>query len=355
MSNFKRIVLLLFTNICIQCSMGQDVHFSQYYNAPLLLNPAFTGFTQGITRINIQHRNQWFSATNNGFFKSPYMTTSASVDAPFKIKNDILGAGLFIASDQAGANTFSTVITQASVSYIKTLGKKNNHRLAAGFQIGYTYQSIKVENFQFASQFDDNNEFNPAQTSYNPENIGRGNIGYLNLNFGMLWYSKLSDKFAMYTGGSFYNVTTPSHNILPNQKRDLYWRWNAHGGLDIFLGKKYHILPSGMFMRQGVNDQLNTGLAFGVDFDTRRTNNGMAMTLGVFNRIHNLTSGVTSDAIITYVSYEGSGFKVGFSYDATISKLKNAGSGVGALELMLGYTIKSKDFNYRNSPICPRL
>ena len=160
--------------------------------------------------------------------------------------------------------------------------------------------------------------------------------------------------FRMYTGGSFYNVTTPAHDILPNQKRDLYWRWNVHGGLDIFLGKKYHILPTGMFMRQGVNDQLNTGLAFGVDFDKRRTNNNMAMTIGVFNRIHNLTSGVTADAIISYVSYEASGFKVGFTYDATISKLKNAGSGVGALELMLGYTIKSKDYNYRTAPVCPR-
>ena len=353
----KKLYILLSVLLLALTGTAQDVHYSQFYNAPLLLNPALTGLTSGGGRVSIIYRNQWFGATGGGFFKSPYMTTAISGDLPIKIKKDALGLGLFIANDQAGANTFSTVITQASVSYIKTLGKKYNHRLSAGFQIGYTFQSIKTENFQWASQFStENNQFSPSTTSYNPENIGSNRVGYLNMNFGLFWYSKLTDAVAMYTGGSFYNVTTPNHTILPNQKRDLYWRWNVHGALDITLGEKYHILPSGQFMRQGVNDQLNTGLGFGVDFKERgkRNQDPMALTIGVYNRIHNLTKGVTSDAIVPYIAFDIKRFRLGITYDATISRLKDSGPGVGAFELSVGYTFKKKGYSRRDDFIAPR-
>ena len=158
----------------------------------------------------------------------------------------------------------------------------------------------------------------------------------------------------MYLGGSFYNVTTPKYDILPNQKHDLYWRWNLQTGLDIAIGKKSHILPSIMFMMQGVNDQLNTGLGFGYDL-----NDDMALTIGLYNRTNphkkiNSFIGTNADAIIPYMAYEIKGFKAGISYDATISKLKQAGGGVGSFEIMLGYTIKKKDYNYRTALVCPR-
>lgn len=352
----RKIYILTATLFLAAISVAQDIHYSQFYNAPLLLNPALTGMTSGAGRLSITYRNQWFGATNSGFFKSPYMTTALSGDLPIKIKNDALGLGLFIANDQAGANTFSTFITQASVSYIKTLGKKRNHRLSAGFQFGYTHQSIKVENFQWASQFSqETNQFSPGSTSYNPENIGSNRVGYLNLNFGLFWYSKLTDIVSMYTGGSFYNVTTPKHNILPNQKRDLYWRWNVQGAFDITLGERYHILPSGQFMRQGVNDQLNTGLGFGIDFKGRgsRADEPMSLTIGLYNRIHNLTKGVTSDAIIPYISFDIKRFRLGISYDATISSLKTSSPG-GACELSVGYTFKKKGYSSRRDFIAPR-
>lgn len=353
----KKIYILFVLLSLSIISVAQDVHYSQFYNAPLLLNPALTGMTTGSGRVSITYRNQWFGATGAGFFKSPYMTTALSGDLPIRIKKDALGVGLFIANDQAGANTFTTLITQASVSYIKTLGKKYNHRLSAGFQIGYTFQSVKVENFQWASQFSqENNQFSPGTTSYNPENIGINRVGYLNMNFGLFWYGRLSDAVAMYTGGSFYNVTTPSHNILPNQKRDLYWRWNAHAALDITLGEKFHILPSGQFMRQGVNDQLNTGIGFGIDFKERgkRNDEPMSLTLGIFNRIHNLTKGVTSDAIIPYIGMDIQRFRLGITYDATISNLKKGSPGVGAFEISVGYTIKKKGYSRRDDFIAPR-
>ncbi len=348
----KKLNILLFMFVMFGAT-AQDVHFSQYFNAPLALNPAMTGLTNGAARVSVTYRNQWFSANTNGFFKAPYMTTGISGDMPIRIKKDVLGVGLFIANDQAGANTFTTVIAQANVAYIKTLGKKDNHRLSAGLQIGYTYQWIKTENFQFANQFQDN-VF--VASIPNNENITINKVGYLNMNFGLMYYGQVHKRLALFIGGSAYNVTTPGYNILPEQKRDLYWRWNAHGGLDIIIKKQFHILPTGIFMRQGVNDQLQTGIGFGFDFEKRysRDNRDLQFTLGVMNRIHNITKGVTSDAIAPYFTFLVNGFKLGFSYDVTISKLKSAGSAVGALELMVGYTIKTKDSRHNKDLIVPR-
>ena len=348
----KKIYTLLLMAFIVVNVFAQDIHYSQFYNAPLLLNPALTGFTPGVARVGVNYRNQWFSATHDGFFRPPFMTTALNADMPIAIKKDALGVGLVLANDQAGANTFTTVIALASVSYIKTLGKKDNHRLSAGFQIGYTYQSIRTANFQFYNQFDQTNQF--QSTTSSNEDLSKTKVGYLNLNFGLLWYGKISDHFAMYLGGSFYNVTTPKYTILPNQKHDLYWRWNLQTGLDIALGKKSHILPSIMFMMQGVNDQLNTGLGFGYDL-----NDDMALTIGLYNRTNphkkiNTFIGTNADAIIPYVAYEIKGFKAGISYDATISKLKQAGGGVGSFEIMLGYTIKKKDYNSQTGLVCPR-
>ena len=54
----------------LQKSKAQDLHFSQYFNAPLLINPANTGFAPDVDyRVGINYRNQWASITPN-----PYKT-----------------------------------------------------------------------------------------------------------------------------------------------------------------------------------------------------------------------------------------------------------------------------------------
>ena len=38
---------------------SQDMHYSQYNEAPLLLNPALTGFFDGNHRFILNYKNQW--------------------------------------------------------------------------------------------------------------------------------------------------------------------------------------------------------------------------------------------------------------------------------------------------------
>ena len=343
----KKIYTLILSFIIASSTFAQDIHYSQFFNAPMLLNPALTGFTPGAYRVGVNYRNQWFSATGGGFGASPYMTTAIGGDVPIKVKEDVVGVGLFLANDQAGANTFSTIMVCASASYIKTLGKKKNHHLSAGFQLGITNTSINSSGFQFASQFQDNIFTSSLPTN---ENIGKTHVLYPNINAGLLWYGKISNGLGLYAGGSLFNLYQPKYDILTGDNSTLYLRWNLHGGADITIAQKYHLLPALMFMRQGVDNQLNTGLGFGIDFS-----DDVNLTLGLYNRINTLKSGgANGDAIIPYLAVELKGFKLGVSYDATLSQLKSAGSAIGALEFSLSYTGKRKNYNYKSALICPR-
>lgn len=341
----KKLYTVIFSVLVFSLS-AQDIHFSQTFNAPLWANPALTGFTPGAARIGVNYRNQWFTAAGSSFGKSPFMTTAINFDMPIQVKKDLVGVGLFLASDQQGANTFNGVIANLGASYIKSLGKNGNHHLSAGLQLGVTFYSVKQQNLQWASQFDASNQYNNTLAG---ENLTKNNAAYVNLNAGLFWYGQLARRVGMYAGFAVNNAAVPKYDVIPGQKRSVYFRWNVHAGLDVLLGKKHHLLPSGYFTRQGVNDQLNTGLGYGFDISDKA-----GITLGIYNRIHNLTKGVTGDAIIPYFGFTVSGFKLGLSYDATVSKLKSSGSGVGALEIHLSYILQKKDYVYRRAVICPR-
>ncbi|MBL7808489.1 MAG: type IX secretion system membrane protein PorP/SprF, partial [Saprospiraceae bacterium] len=57
-------------------AQAQDIHFSQFYQSPLNLNPAMTGVMNCNHRFVANYRNQWASILKN----RAYNTYSASYD-----------------------------------------------------------------------------------------------------------------------------------------------------------------------------------------------------------------------------------------------------------------------------------
>src|SRR5450631_700374 len=56
--------IILFATLQINKSVAQDIHFSQYYFAPITLNPALTGVYKTI-QATVQYKQQW--AVVNGY------------------------------------------------------------------------------------------------------------------------------------------------------------------------------------------------------------------------------------------------------------------------------------------------
>ena len=72
---------------------AQDPQFSQFYAAPLYLNPALTGSSQ-LTRVGINYRNQWPS------IPASFIDYSFYADHYFINANS--GVGLLVNLDQEG-------------------------------------------------------------------------------------------------------------------------------------------------------------------------------------------------------------------------------------------------------------
>src|ERR1700733_7808210 len=58
--------MIMYTSYCF----SQDIHFSQFFETPLLRNPALAGIFSGDLRIQGVYRTQWNSIT------VPYQTAS---------------------------------------------------------------------------------------------------------------------------------------------------------------------------------------------------------------------------------------------------------------------------------------
>src|SRR6185369_15603478 len=103
--NMKRTRIITGMMICCGLGLGvysQDLHFSQFYNSPLLTNPANTGFMpDGDYRLGVNFRNQWSSVMS-----VPYKTMSAFGDVQTMQNQDNtgwLGLGGVFLHDVAGS------------------------------------------------------------------------------------------------------------------------------------------------------------------------------------------------------------------------------------------------------------
>ncbi len=332
MKKFFVIAIILFSGISL---FAQDIHFSQFYNSPLTLNPALTGKMNGSYRIGAIYRNQWFQYSTTG---SPFVTYSGSFDMPINLKNDAIGVGLFVYQDNAGEDFLKTLNVMASLAYHKAIGKDGKHALSIGTQLGYIQKRISEDDLRFFNNYD-GTVYNPNRPS--GEFFGNNSKGNFDFNVGLMWSSMFGKRSAFYAGGSMFHILQPENNFVQNFKFDLLRRYVGHAGLDIGIGEKFAILPSVIFMNQNKAQELNMGAALAYDFTKSFT-----WYLGGFYRLN--------DAPIAYTAFEVKGARLGISYDFVTSSLKNYNK-PGAIELSLIYVGKPKPLPNPSSLLfCPR-
>src|SRR5688572_6972039 len=94
----KHTILLLLLFACTISTSAQDIHFSQFFETPLLRNPSLAGIFTGDYRIQMVYRDQWRSVTDG------YKT--ASVNGEYKLpigkSTDFLTIGGQVLFDRAG-------------------------------------------------------------------------------------------------------------------------------------------------------------------------------------------------------------------------------------------------------------
>ena len=223
MKQFYYIVIFCFGTVI---ASGQDIHFSQYYSAPLTVNPAQTGLFDGNYRLGLNYRNQWASVT------VPYQTLSAFAD--FNVRKQpynrgYLGFGLLIIRDQAGDGELSDTKIYGSFAYHLLLNKTRTMQLSFGLQAGEVQETVDFSKLYFDDQW---NDIAFDQGIPSGENYNTSTIHYFDVDAGAIYSFSLPDVWSFYAGAGLYNLIEPRVSFYDNE--------NTLGIRPVLQGGFYH-------------------------------------------------------------------------------------------------------------------
>lgn len=335
MNNKYGFILLLFIlSFAGMQTQAQDIHFSQFNAAPMLLNPAKTGFIPHTIRYSGIHRNQWFRF-------APYYSNVLSVEwnpkhEKYIPENDKLGLGLLVITDKSGDEFgFSTNKFLGSLAYNKSVGPLF---IGLGLQAGLYSRKINGLEHTFPDMFTgdpDHLDYTQADPlSYEPVRYFDGNAGLL------VNYYLSSDGSNIYFGATLNHFQNPSleTDIIPafvqNWSTDMgkapaNITYNL--GSKIVIGYNYMSLSPQMIYRRQFGAQQ---FIFGTDIEYFTSHPRAVikkeLIAGTYYRF--------GHDIILMVGSRISDYTFKLSYEVNHTALTNAASGIiGGFEISFVY------------------
>jgi type IX secretion system PorP/SprF family membrane protein len=327
--NVRTVWLTLISTLFVSVHLfAQDPQFSQYYSAPLYLNPAFAGST-GCTRLVSIYRNQWYG------LGKPYNTFAFSAD--HHIEKLRSGVGVQFLNDRIGTNGISS--TEVSLYYAYRVNLSKKYSLRAGVQLGYASKYLDIMKLYFPDQYTDEGQTGSASEDYYNK---RTRSNYLDISTGLLFYSK-----HFWLGVAGHHVNEPNQSFGTNGSvARLPMKWSLQTGYLFVIGqgvskpydKSSHgrtsLTPTLLFKHQGAFNQLDLGI-----FLTHKP-----WFVGLWYRgipvMKTVESYTNNDAIVVQAGIRFERFNLGYSYDYSISKLRTYSR--GSHEVTLGIVFCSK-------------
>ncbi len=340
----KSIIIRLTTFFCLffiilgnstgnQCQ-AQDVQFSQFYSAPVYLNPSMIGFSEA-PRISINFRDQLAG------FDGSFVTGAISYDQHFHAMRSSLGLNLVM--DRAGG-LMNTLHLTGVYAYHMPMGE--NFNVKAGFNFGVIQQSLNATEFVFADMINpnavaDNIAFPTSEAPLENINQTKFDVGA-----GFLLYNE-----TFYAGASFKHLTQPEFIYSSNSDdgNKLSILSSIHVGKTFYLNDpffekdRWYVVPNALFAHQFNFIQVNVG-----------TYVGHGPIFGGLWLRHTIQN---SDALIGLIGFKKGIFKIAYSYDADLGKVKTS---AGAHEISLTFDMGKSEYNKRKVRIreqiyCPTM
>ena len=305
---------------------AQDIHFSQFSQTPLLVNPALTGLFKGDVRAHLNYKNQWKS------IGSPYKTYALSYDMSIlrkKWDKSYLGVGFFAFSDKAGDTQFATTQFNLSTSGVVAIDESNT--ISVGLQGGVVQKSMNNAALQWGNQFDKGN-YDPALGSEESSPFSPFTHG--DFSAGLNWHYGVNKKLMTNVGAALHHVNKPSQEFMAGSSEQLYTKLVIHMNAQIGLGSPdLTLVPSVLYLNQGPASELNLGTMIRYRLKEASKYTGYvkesALSLGGHYR--------NGDSFIPSILLEVSNFAFGVSYDINVSGLNAVSTGRGGLEISLRF------------------
>jgi type IX secretion system PorP/SprF family membrane protein len=315
------IIVLGAMTFCSKPAKAQDIAFSQFYANPLYLNPALAG-SKICPRATLNYRLQWPGI-------SPYKAYSVSYDLMVSEANG--GLGGIITSTNSGNGTLNTL--NAGLIYSYRLQASKYLTFNAAFQAGYLENHLNPDKLLFEDQIDPlTGQIVSASSLDIPAQTKKGGIDF---SAGFLF----GYRERAYLGGSVSHLTKPDVGF--NDTYRMPMRFTAHAGMLIDLEQGFtgndkeniSVSPNILYLQQDNFHQLNLGAYL----------NMMPFVGGVWFR-HNFEN---PDAMIVMLGLQKEKYKVGYSFDFTVSKLGMNTTGSHELSLTWLFACPKKTYKYK--------
>ncbi len=339
--------------ILVSVSSGlfaQDIHFSQFYNAPFQRSPALTGVFDGDMRFAVNYRAQWYDVPIT------YRTAYGGFDKRFSGKEgspNFFSLGVVFNYDHAGDAKLSNTQLGLNGSYTHKIAA--TQFLTAGLQLAGYQRAFSDVDLRFDDQY--NGKFyDPALP--NNETFDSKNAFYGDFSAGLNWHFKSNkdktrsngsarkSRTNIDIGGGLFHINQPKRNFYDQDDFRYPMRFNFYG-IGIFeIAQRLDLMVNAMGQYQTPYREhvINGGVK--VHFNNILTHE-WAMGLGIGYRFNNGFN--NGDALIPYFQLNINSWQFGLSYDLNISEFDVATGGLGGPEFSLIYIFKKAI----PVPICP--
>lgn len=336
----------LFCYVAVARGYSQDVHFTQFFTNPLILNPAQTGYYNGNYRIGFNFKAQWPWAITNTTYN--YHTESPYVDFSFgerKIKTGWMGIGVNFLNDEAGDGRMAYRRFGLSYAYHQAFDKSHKYVLSAGAVVNYVFRSVDFSKFYFNNQWVDDNGFNTNLNSNEP--FTRETFSYLDIGAGIHFGAQVHERVKLGGGFSLLHINRPKASFYGNNER-LGFRYQGSIGGDYKISDMVMVSVHAYYGYEKKASEFIFGSLVGYGFNNRKKSIGdHILYMGAYYRM--------KDAISPVFGYQFKQTRILLNYDVTLSKLMPPGRANGGPELSFVHVGKwDKDFNGKKV-YCPRL
>ena len=329
--------LLPFT-FCMSPATAQGLHFSQYYNAPMLTSPANTGLMSDKDyRVGANYRSQW------AVVPVPFHSFSLFGDMQiFRRRNGTnwLGIGGAMFTDKAGDGNLSLTRWEGFAAYHIQLGEFQ--MVSVGLSAAAVERSVDFGKLTFDTQWDG---FVFNNTLPNGEKGTLSKANYTDVGAGINYAIFPNELVYIKIGASMAHINQPKESFY-GQENKLGMRPTGYIDMLARIGQRVIINPSVYYTTQKSASEIMYGSLVSINVGGVEADG--SLIIGAYHR--------WNEAIVGTFGYDWNGLRVMASYDYTMSQLGDYINHNGALELGLRWQGSYKDNSARDRRAynCPR-
>ena len=290
--------------------MAQDPSFSQFYNSPLYLNPAFSGCAKNDFRLCFASRLQWLT------LQAPLQYYSLSADQ--YVRKLRASAGVIVNRYNEG------YLKTTHASFIGTRSFGSNEDDCAdwflnfAFQLGFTQKTINKNKLLFPDQI---TPTGPTGLPSDVELLQSAKRTYFDISAGVIFtYHKWM------IGAAGYHLSQPNDGLIgATDKSRLPYRVTGHLS---YVAEQYYsnegliiVKPTAIVNLQGISKSLTIGSLF--DFTESYVEFGVWYRNNIgFSNNHSISLGVNiklGKEKNYYHPETATRYRAGLSYDAELN------------------------------------